>query len=207
MPEPEKERLILPLLRDLAVQAAPYPVVLCKPDLALPPEVRKDLQAAAAFLTKNLGINPLDPASLIKVQMFFHKEGVMKGGYEDEESATAPIPELRRPDVDRFRLLPVLLDKWVETGQLNFDCDDGVLSVNAVGFYNSIPCYTGVISQFQNRSLHHVFPIAMLTPNELWGMETINVMPPFPLSRIKRVFQPLTRFVLVHPDGHYTEEI
>jgi len=206
MSDEQKEALILPLLRDLAAQASPDVVFLKNPDYELPGEVRQELQKACEFLSQALGIRPGNPVDLIKAQRFFHFEGVMKGGYEAEESMTSKDPTLRRPDVDRFRLLSLLLQVYEKDGVLRFDCDDWGLGCNSLSFYNGIPGYFGVISQHRDQNLHHVFPISMLRSGELWGLEGIKVVPPFPISRAAEIYQPLTRFVLIYPDGSYQDQ-
>jgi hypothetical protein len=199
----EKEKIIIPLLRDLAIQASRNPALLVHPQYALPPEVKDRYVQAAGFMSNLLGIDPLNPPSIIRMQKWFHLEGVRKGGYEANESMTHPNPEMRRPDVDRFRLLPLLMDVWQSDGKIRFDCDDSVFAVNAVQFYNGWPAWAGVISQQPDKYPHHVFPIAMLKPGELYGLECIREIPPFPLSEVERVYRPLTRFVLVDPMGGF----
>ncbi len=207
LPDSEKEKLIIPLLRDLAAQASPFPMVLCRPEYALPPEVKDRVVHASAYLSNLLGIQHQNPPTMIRVQKWFHSEMVRKMGYEGEESSTHPDPALRRPDVDRFRLLPLILDVWQKEGIVRADCDDTVAILGGVAFYNQIPSYFGVFSQKPDKNLHHVAPILELRPGELWVLECIKEIPAFPIAMAKKIYRPLTRFVLVYPDGHYEEQM
>lgn len=199
----KKEALILPLFRDLAAQSVGVP--LCVPKMALPPEILQRLRQACAWLTHQLQIQPGNPEQLTKVQKWFHIHGVRKGGYEANEAMTSPNPKLRRPDVDRFRLLPLLLDTLRKKGKLEFDCDDGSLAVGAMAWYNGVPAYHAFVSQRPGSPppLHHVFPVVPGPGGELWALETIKEIPPFPLSKASRVFNPLHRLTVMGPAGSY----
>jgi len=200
-----KEAIVIPLIRDLGAQCAPAPPQLCHPQFALPADIRALQLEACHSISSMLRINPMNPAEMVKVQRWLQLEGVGKGGYEPDESMTSPDPALRRPDVDRFRLPSLLLAKWMQTGKIPFDCDDGTITVNGMSWYNGIGPYAVVISQYPDRHLHHIAP-AVDMGGQIVVLETIKYgLPPFRIEDAKRVFAPLTRMVLVHPSGRYED--
>lgn len=204
LPRAEKEAIIIPLIRDLSAQCAQRPLNLVHPQYALPPKIVDLQRKACAAFSSMLRIAPNKSSEMVKVQGWFQRQGVQKGGYEPSEGLTSPIKALRRADVDRFRLPSLLLTQWNEDGVVNFDCDDGGITVGGVSFYNNVLPYWGVISQYRSKMLHHIFPIIKVG-NRLYCLETINNTPPYRISDIRKVFKPLTRVVLVRPDGSYSD--
>ena len=203
MPNAEKEAIILPLLRDISAQSSRVCERLLIPEYALPADVVDMQLKACEALSQALDIKPGDPREMVKVQRWFHTEGVKKGGYEAAEHMTHPNPELRRADVDRFRLLSKLLERWDRTGELRFDCDDATIAVCSMAWYNGLRPYMGVISQNPMKLLHHIFPVIDMGGGDLYCLECIKTYPPFHVYEGRKIFAPLTRFCLVNPDGSF----
>ena len=200
-----KEAIVIPLIRDLGAQCAQITPGLCHPQFALPADIKALEVNACAAINNLLGIVPLNPLEIQKVQRWIQLEGVGKGGYEPDESMTSPRKELRRPDVDRFRLPSLLLAGWMKNGKINYDCDCGTVCIDGMSWYNGMFPYAVVISQYPDRHLHHIAP-AVDMGGQIVVLETIKYgLPPFRIEDAKRVFAPLTRMVLVHPDGRYED--
>jgi hypothetical protein len=187
---PEKEALILPIFPRIIEEQRENPMQ----------------QTAVRRLKQELHLKP-NTMSLMDcywLQQWF----LYWGQYSGNEGL--------KPGHDRFRTIAKLMrvrdsGTVMKNGHPAFvyDCDCGTTATNQLVDSYGFDTYSMLISQKRRKDegiypLHHIFPVVE-AKGRLFVLETIKELPIVPIEFVGKLFENITRVVIVPPNGQWYE--